>query len=91
MFNNIINAANKIIFGFYRVNDPKIINGNQRIHVGIKIDDKNYRYGFIVDESLKLVPHFYKINEPIVKCKLNKEYMTNEDIKYISFINSKMC
>ena len=89
MSDNIINAENKIIFGFYRVNDPKIINKNQRIHVGIEIYDKIYRYGFIVNESLKLVPHFYNINEPIVRCELNERYMTIEDIKYISFINNK--
>jgi hypothetical protein len=80
------NANNKIIFGFYKVNNPQIINGHPQIHIGINKYNIKYRYGFIINKQIQIVRHYYLINEPIIKCEFNKKYMIKQDIDYLILI-----
>ena len=75
MSDNKIYAGNKVIFGFYKKNKQPTMGDNHRIYIGLKFDNKMYRYGYITNKNIKLVPHFYIIKEPIVKCDFNEKYM----------------
>lgn len=85
MFNN--KHTKSSIFGFYRINNQKILNNHPRIHIGVNVNNNLYRYGYIINHKLNLVPCFYLINEPITICKINKKYMSKEDIEYLTLMN----
>lgn len=81
---------NKIIFGFYKKEDSKIINNHPRIYIGIKDYETGLkRVGykvFFVNNKLTLDYYFYDISESIEFCDINTKYMEDQDIQFLKNI-----